>query len=313
MRVSGWACRTVLLSLLMALVSVAVQAQSLKQDLLFKKLQAAIAQEDRDLEGVLGVAIVDLASGQSLLHNADEVFPVASSIKLAVLAELYHQAGQAAGGAAGKARLTDLYTMDAADLVEESPVMAALTPGISRVTYRDLASFMVTTSDNAATNVLIGRLGIENVNALLVAQGLKETRLRRRMLDLAAAREGRENTSTPLEMAALLEALYRGKVLDKASTDDVFKLLSVPKDKYIPRGLPADVVVANKPGWLDGVRTDSGIVFAKDRPFVVSVMTTFDADEAAAERTIGRIAAAAYRHFDRLGRASPYGRLLGAR
>jgi hypothetical protein len=42
-------------------------------------------------------------------------------------------------------------------------------------------------------------------------------------------------------------------------------------------------------------------------------MTTFDADEAAAERTIGRIAAAAYRHFDRLGRASPYGRLMEAR
>jgi beta-lactamase class A len=171
----------------------------------------------------------------------------------------------------------------------------------------------VTLSDNAAANVLIRRLGMENVNALLAAQGLKETRLRRKMLDLAAAREGRENTSTPREMAALLEAIYRGKVLDKASTDDLLKLLSVPKDKYIPRGLPAEVVVANKPGWLDGVRTDSGIVFAKDRPFVLSVMTTFDADEAAAERTIARIAAAAYRHFDRLGRASPYGRLLEAR
>jgi len=301
------------LALMAVLAAGPLHAESQKQDLLFKKLQAAIAQEDRDLDGVLGVAIVDLASGQSLLHNADEVFPVASSIKLAVLAELYHQAEQASGGAAGKASLIDLYTMDAGDLVDESPFLAGLTPGVSRVTNRDLASFMVTTSDNAATNVLIRRLGMENVNALLAAQGLKETRLRRKMLDLGAAREGRENTSTPREMAALLEALYRGKVVDQASTDDLLKLLSVPKDRYIPRGLPADVVVANKPGWLDGVRTDSGIVFAKDRPFVLSIMTTFDADEAAAEQTIGRIAAAAYRHFDRLGRASPYGRLLRAR
>jgi beta-lactamase class A len=133
------------------------------------------------------------------------------------------------------------------------------------------------------------------------------------MLDLDAARQGRENTSTPREMAALLEALYRGRVLGKAMTEDLFKVLSVPKDKYIPRGLPAEVVIANKPGWLDGVRTDSGVVFAKDRPFVISVMTTYVSDEKAAEGTIARIAAAAYRHFDRLGRASPYGRVLSAR
>jgi beta-lactamase class A len=256
---------------------------------------------------------VDLTSGQSVFHNADLVFPIASSIKVAVLAELYHQAQEAKAGAAGKATLTDGYTMDAAALVDESPFLAGLTPGVSRVTNRDLASFMVSVSDNGATNVLIGRLGMDNVNALLAGHGLRETRLRRRMLDLEAARQGRENTSTPREMAALLEALYRGKVVDRPLTDDLFKLLSAPKEKYIPRGLPAETVAANKPGWLDGVRTDSGIVFAKNRPFVLSVMTTYVHDEAAAERAIARIAAAAYRHFDRLGRASPYGRILSPR
>src|SRR2546427_765485 len=126
----------------------------------------------------------------------------------------------------------------------------------------------------------------------------------------AGRRQGRENTSTPREMAAFPEALYRGRVLGKAMTDDLFKVLSVPKDSSIPRELPADVRVADKPGSLEAVRTDSGIVFAKDRPFVISVMTTFDGDEKAAERTIGRIAAAAYRYFDRLGRSSPYGRAV---
>jgi len=300
--------------LLAALLAAApCMAQSAKPDLLFKKVEAAVAQEDRDLDGVLGVAIVDLADGRALLHNADQVFPTASSIKIAVLAELFHQDQQARGGAAGKARLGDLYTMDPADLVDDSRIMAGLTSGVSRVTNRDLATFMVAVSDNAATNVLIKRLGMDNVNALLDGLGLKETRLRRKMIDLEAARQGRENTSTPREMASFLEALYRGRVLDKAATEDFFKVLSVRKDSPIPRDLPEDVVVANKPGELEAVRTDSGIVFAKDRPFVISVMTTYAADEAAAEAAIGRIAAAAYRYFDRLGRSSPYGRVISTR
>jgi len=296
-----------------ALGAGAVHAQTAPSDLLFKKLDAAILQEDRELDGVLGVAITDLVSGQAYAHNGDLVFPVASSIKVAVLAELFHQSEQADAGTPNKARLADPYVVSAADVIDESPFLAGLTPGVSRVTNRDLAAFMASQSDNGATNVLIARLGMENVNALLAAQGLKETRLRRKMLDLEAARAGRENTSTPKEMAAFLEALYRGRVLGKATTDDFFKVLSLPKEKYIPRGLPAEVKVANKPGWLDGVRTDSGIVFAGKRPFVLSIMTTFDADEAAAERTIARIAAAAYRHFGRLSRSSPYGRILPPR
>jgi beta-lactamase class A len=271
-----------------------------------------VTREDRDLDGVLGVAIVDLADGRTLAHNADLVFPAASSIKLAVLAELFHQDEQAKAGTAGKATLDGPYVVQAVDLIDESPGLLALTAGVSRVTNRDLATFMVTASDNGATNVLIERLGMDNVNALLAGQGLKETRLRRRMLDLEAARQGRENTSTPREMATFLETLYRGRVLGRAATGDLMKMLSVPKEKYIPRGLPAGVVAANKPGWLDGVRTDSGVVFAKGRPFVLSVMTTYVADERAAEETIADIAAAAYRHFDRLGRSSPYGRGITA-
>jgi len=300
-------------ALALAAAAATVHAQAAAPDLLFKKLDAAILQEDRELDGVLGVAVTDLVSGQAYAHNGDLVFPVASSIKVAVLAELFHQAEQAEAGAPGKARLSDPYVMTAADLIDDSPFLAGLTPGVSRVTNRDLAAFMASLSDNGATNVLIARLGMDNVNALLAAQGLKETRLRRKMLDLDAARAGRENTSTPREMAAFLEALYRGRVLGKPMTEDFFRVLSLPKDKYIPRGLPAGVRVANKPGWLDGVRTDSGVVFAGERPFVLCVMTTFDADEAAAERAIARIAAAAFRHFDRLGRSSPYGRLLPPR
>jgi beta-lactamase class A len=149
--------------------------------------------------------------------------------------------------------------------------MGGLTPGVTRITLRDLATMMVAVSDNSATNVLIGRVGMDNVNAMLDSLGLAHTRLRRKMMDLDAAKQGRENISTPREMMMLLEMIYRGKLLNKESTADFFKVLSTNKNSWIPRDLPADVKSANKPGALEGVRNDSGVVFVEGRPYVICV------------------------------------------
>lgn len=275
-----------------------------KQQVLWQKLQATITEVDHNLDGVLGVAILDLTSGQTFLLHGDEVFPQASSIKVAVLADLYRQAQD------GKLKLTDLYTVQASDMVPDSYIMLGLTPGITRVTNRDLATMMVAVSDNSATNVLIDRLGMDRVNGLMDQLGLPHTRLRRKMMDVKAAGEGRENVSTPREMMTLLEDLYRGKVLDKELTDDFFKMLSTPKDSFIPRELPDGVRIANKPGELEAVRNDSGVIFAQNRPYILCVMSTYLRNERAGEEAISKISAAAYRMFDRLGRASEYGRVV---
>jgi beta-lactamase class A len=80
-----------------------------KQQVLWMKLEKSILDVDRDLDGVMGVAIVDLSDGHKYGLHADDVFPQASSIKICVLAELYRQAEQ------GKVKLTDLYTVNATD------------------------------------------------------------------------------------------------------------------------------------------------------------------------------------------------------
>jgi len=301
-----------LLSAICAFLPGASRAQQVSQDsaprekeqILWQKLEATIHDVDRNLEGVLGVAILDLSTGQKYLLHADEVFPTASSIKIAILAELYRQAQQ------GKLKLTDLYTLQQSDLVGGSGIAEALTPGTTRLTIRDVAALMISVSDNSATNIIIERVGMENVNALLDSLGLTHTRLRRKMMDLKAAGEGRENVASPREFMLLLEALYRGKVLNKQFTEDFFKLLSVHKESYIPRELPEDLRIANKPGELEGVRNDSGIVFTGSRPFVISVMTTYLRRERDGGDAIVRISTAAYRVFDRLSRASEYGRVI---
>jgi beta-lactamase class A len=268
------------------------------------KLEKSILDIDRSLDGVMGVAIVDLTDGHKYLLHANDVFPQASSIKICVLAELYRQAQQ------GKLKLTDLYTVNAADLVQDSDIMGGLTAGVTQITLRDLATMMVAVSDNSATNVLIDRVGMDNVNAFLKAQGLRDTRLRRKMMDLKAAAEGRENVSTPNEMLNLLQALYRGEILNKEMTDDFFKVLSTHKDSWIPRNLPDDLKIADKPGALEGVRNDSGVIFVDKRPYVLCVMTTYLHRERDGEEAISNISLAAWRMFDRLARASEYGRVI---
>jgi len=283
-------------------------------DLLWKKVESRIDEIAMRFDGVMGIAIVDLTDGRrALLRNAEHVFPTASSIKIAILLELYHQDEQARTGAKGKATLDDLYTFDSKDLVEDSRIMGDLTAGVTRVTNRDLAQFMVAVSDNTAANILIDRVGRDNVNATLRGLGLTKTMLRRKMMDVAAAQRGDENVATPREMAELLEAIYKGKILKTQSTKELIKQLSTLKPSYIPRGLPDSVQVANKPGELEGVRTDSGIVFAANRPFAISVMTAYAGDEQAAERAISEIAREAYHYFEMCGKTSEYGRILPAR
>ncbi|MFY9904639.1 MAG: serine hydrolase [Terriglobales bacterium] len=275
-----------------------------KQQVLWTKLEDSILGIDRNLDGVMGVAIVDLTDGQKYLLHANDVFPQASSIKICVLAELYRQAQQ------GKLKLTDLYTVNAADLVPDSDIMNGLTPGVTRITLRDLATMMIAVSDNSAANVLIDRVGMENVNAFLGAEGLRDTRLRRKMMDLKAAAEGRENISTPSEMAKLLQALYRGAILNKEMTDDFFKVLSTHKESFIPRNLPDDLKIANKPGELEGVRNDSGVIFVDKRPYILCVMTTYLRRERDGEDAISNVSLAAWRMFDRLARGGEYGRVI---
>jgi beta-lactamase class A len=275
-----------------------------KQNVLWAKLEKSILDVDRNLDGVMGVSIVDLTDGHHYALHADDVFPQASSIKICILAELYRQAQQ------GKLKLTDIYTVNAADLVQDSDIMGGLTPGVTKITLRDLATMMVAVSDNAAANVLIDRVGMDNVNALLSSLGLRDTRLRRKMMDLKAAGEGRENVSTPNEMAKLLQALYEEKILDHEMTGDFFKVLTTHKDSWIPRDLPEDVKIANKPGSLEGVRNDSGVIFVEKRPYIICVMTTYLHRERDGEKAISNISLQAWRMFDRIARASQYGRVI---
>ncbi len=276
-----------------------------KQELLWGRMEESVRSIVRETDAVVGVAILDLTDQRAFHLNADAIYPTASTIKIAVLAELYRQHERGSG-----AKLGDLYTVNAKDGVGTEGILQEMSAGVSRITNRDLALLMVSLSDNSATNVLIDRVGMDNVNAWLAQVGLQRTRLRRHMLDVKAAQEGRENTATPRELVTMLRAIHEGRVFGKATTEAFFKMLSTEKSSYIPRLLPADLMIATKPGNLDAVRNDAGIIFVPGRPFAIAVMTTFAADGLEAQESIGRIAHAAWSYFDRVGKSSSLGRLV---
>src|SRR6185369_14014078 len=164
------------------------------------KFEKRVQEISARVDGVVGYAIVDLTTGERIGHLERETFPTASAIKLAIVYELFKQAGE------GKVRLDETMTLDRRQAVGGTGVLVEM--GTPTLSIRDYAVLMVTLSDNTATNVLIDRLGMDKIAARMQALGLNGTKLRRHMMDIAAARRGDENVSTPDELARLLEAMH---------------------------------------------------------------------------------------------------------
>ncbi len=238
--------------------------------LLEKKTLARIAAYDAALDGALGVAAIDLTNGRSFAHNGTLVTAQASLIKVPILVTAFSQIQ------AGRLKLDDI---------------------------RDPLTRMIRDSDNEATNEIIQLVTMARVNAQMAALGLPNTRLRRIMLDYPAATRDEENTSTPEEMARLFTLIYREKVVSPQACREMLALLKLVRADF--RGaLPPGIESASKPGELEGVRTETGIVYLEGRPYVLAVMGSLLPGELNPIRDIVEIVHA---HFTRLAQSNRYG------
>ena len=161
---------------------------------------------------------------------------------------------------------------------------------------------MIILSDNTATNVVIDAVGMTNVNSPMTALGLTEIKLRQK----DDGRRGRAAAVTrtspaPDRSSRIAELLWKGEGLRPDSRDAARKMLhEVPGQ--IRNAVPSPIAVASKTGTLDGVRAEAAIVELPGRPFALSVMTTYLANDDDGERAIHDIAAAAFSYFDRLAK-----------
>ena len=276
-----------------------------KEDALWQSLRARIEQVGAKLDGVLGVSVKDLKTGATIEIHPDEPFPQASVIKLAVLYELYRQADE------GRVDLSEV-TRPPAARVGGDGLLQHLGPSVT-MTWRDLAVMMMALSDNAVTNVIIDRVGIDAVNRRLDTLGLPRTRLKRRMMDLEAASRGLENVSTPREMRMLVETVHAGTGLSPERAKDLRVVAATPKKTAFRAPLPEGVVALDKDGELEAVRVAAAVVDLPGRPYSATIMTTYLRKDEDGEAAIREISAALFSTFDRLARSSDLGRIISER
>ncbi len=230
--------------------------------------------------------------------RADEPFPSASIIKLAIMLTAYR--GYERGSWTPDAPVT----VHASDLIGGSDALAG-TPAGAQVPMQSLVKAMITVSDNSASNALISYFGFGQIEAEIVRAGMTHTRLARHFADTVPSWRKNLNTTTAGDMGRLLYAIERGAreglttVASSASCRAMIDVMLGNTDtSKIVHGLPSSVHVAHKTGELSAVRHDVGIVAPYgDVPFVLAVLTSDDADTNAADAGIGRIAARVFAAF----------------
>jgi beta-lactamase class A len=282
------------------LVAATLLAQGPLQADLKAQLVTQVEAVAAGLQGVVGYRLVDLTTGATVASRLDaEPFPTASTIKLAILYEMFMQAE------AGTLPLDTPAPLNRAQVVGGSGVLQFLHAPV--LSMRDVAALMIILSDNTATNVVIDAVGMPKVNARMAALGLADIQLRRKMMDSAAVKRGDENVASPGSLARIAELLWKGEGL-KAGSREAARAILHEVPGQIRSAVPAEVPVASKTGELDGVRAEAAVVELPGRPFALSVMTTYLAHDADGDRAIHDIAAAAFSYFDRLATGGAYGR-----
>jgi beta-lactamase class A len=281
---SPWHVRFYTLSVILcagvALVSTRAPSQTLTID---QKLSADIEERIRKSGADVAIAFATLDGHIAYSFHAEESYHAASTMKIPVMIELFHQERQ------GKLELDDallvknefhsladgsIYTLDPADDSETDLYKAA---GRTR-TLRQLCEQMITASSNLATNLLIEKLGVENIRATVHSLHADGMNVLRGVEDNKAFSKGLNNTTTAHGLLQLLDAIARGDAVGQESSREMIEILERQKfNEGIPAGLPPGTRVAHKTGEITKIHHDAAIVFLP-KPFVLVILVRGLAD-----------------------------------
>ena len=220
---------------------------------------AWLAPQLEALGGDTGVYVKNLVTGETWSRGADVPVVAASVIKIPVMIEAFAQRER------GELDFDEIHALRDEERLPSCGTLKAMHTGIE-MTLEDLIRLMIIVSDNAATNIMIRRVGMDSVNATLRSLGCEKTTLNRLLFDSEASRRGIKNFITAGEMGMLLEALYRGQIVSKEAGREMLDILL---DQRLNGKIPffidsMGIDVAHKTGEDDGISHDVGIIYAKE-------------------------------------------------
>jgi beta-lactamase class A len=256
--------------------------------------RAKIMQRVTALGGTVGIVYQDLISGDTFTLNENVPFPAASVIKTNILWGLFRAAD------AGELSLDDTVTLTAEMKTPGSGVMKNLSPGLT-MTLRDLATLMITISDNTATDLVLSRLSIPRINETMRALGLNDTVMVSPMKGLfnkaGKPDHVEQNLTTPADCAKILLAIYRGGILSEKAHAGMMDILTRQDCRLIiPRTMDLKRRVAHKTGKVPTVRHDAGLVLDENAPYLLVLLSKdigpieVPRDRSAAEDKLGLLA-----------------------
>ena len=246
-------------------------------------LDERIKAELQNFSGKAWIYAKNLDTGKDYALRADEQVRTASTIKLAIMTEVFHQIAQ------GKLNWTDEIVLTKEKKQGGSGVLSEFSDN-TKIDLRTAVNLMIVVSDNTATNVILDKIGADSVNAFLESLGLKQTRSLRKiggggdarvLTEIPLYRNFGIGVSSPKDMVRLLEMLESGEVVSREASAEMLNILKRQQFKNgIGRNLPDTIQSASKSGALDRLRSDVGIIYTR-RGRIAMALTTDDMMEVA--------------------------------
>jgi beta-lactamase class A len=268
------------------------------------ELETLLAEEANKL---IAVAACDLETGQEILVHADDPFHPASTIKVHVMMEVFHQAARGLFALEDCLPIVNSFTSIADrssfSLLENDDAEQTLYPRIGEAeSIAELTRLMIVRSSNLATNILLEKVGVTNVNCYIEALGIEGVMIVRGIEDTAAFRLGMNNSASARGLTQTMRLLAEGSVVSRQASQQMVEiLLGQEFNESIPALLPAMARVAHKTGWTGDVYHDTGIVYRREgrAPYIISIMTRGFGEQQAdeAHRCMAKISNAVHHQF----------------
>jgi len=257
--------------------------------------------DDLPDEGSYSLWMAPLAGEARFAHNDEAQHYAASTMKLALVIAAYCEADAgrldldqpvAIRNEFRSASGSGQFAIDAAEDEDPEPWRRLG----SEAALRWLCHRALVRSSNLATNLVFEAVGPEAITRVLHKVGAAGSRVERGIEDAAARAAGLDNLVTARDLGRTLQFLATGQLADRDSCEEILSILRAQQfNDAIPRGLPADVTVAHKSGWVDGIAHDAAVIYAADSlPFVFVMCTTSGLSASAAVELIAGGASASW-------------------